>query len=181
MTFRTLVPAALGITTLAATGLAQRTPLILLDYHTTVPAGWVARPPSSSSRLAQFTVPGADSANAAEVVVFFFGAMQGGNVDANLARWRGQFSTPDGSSVTESVTRDSSGAFPLTIAEYRGTYRRGIGAGSADSVRTGQALISAIAETPKGPLFLQLFGPMTRVMAERASFVRFVKELAHGS
>jgi len=156
---------------------AQGPSLKLLDYQTTVPAGWTPRAPSSTSRLAQFIVPGPDSANNAEVVVFSFGNTPGGNVEANLTRWRGQFSTPDGSPVSEKVTRDSSGAFPITIAEYRGTYRRGVGAGSADSVRTGQALVSAIVETPRGALFIQLFGPAARVISERDTFVRFVKGL----
>jgi hypothetical protein len=159
------------------TAVAQGTIVKLLDYQTTAPAGWTSRPPTSSSRLAMFVVPGPDSANNAEVVVYSFGSTPGGNVEANLARWRSQFSTPDGSPVPEKVSRDSSGAFPITIAEYRGTYRRGVGAGSADSVRTGQALISAIVETPRGALFMQLFGPAARVIAEREAFVRFVKGL----
>jgi hypothetical protein len=156
---------------------AQGSIVKLLDYQTTAPAGWTSRQPTSTSRLAMFTVPGPDSANNAEVVVYSFGNTPGGNVEANLERWRSQFSTPDGSPVPEKVTRDSSGAFPITIAEYRGTYRRGVGAGSADSVRTGQALISAIVETPRGALFMQLFGPAARVIAERDTFVRFVKGL----
>jgi hypothetical protein len=156
---------------------AQASSLTLLDYHTTVPSGWVARAPSSTSRLAQFVLSGPDSATGAEVLVFFFGKAQGGNVEANLARWRDQFSTPDGSPVAERVTRDSSGKFPITIAEFRGTYRRGIGAGMADSVRTGQTLVAAIAETPRGTLFIQLFGAAARVAAERDTFVRFVKGL----
>jgi hypothetical protein len=156
---------------------AAQASISLLDYHATVPSGWVARTPSSSSRLAQFVLTGSDSANSAEVVVFFFGKTPGGNVEANLARWRDQFSTPDGSPVPERVTRDSSGAFPITIAEFRGTYRRGIGAGTADSVRTGQALVAAIAETPRGTLFMQLFGAAARVAGEREAFVRFVKGL----
>jgi len=56
--------------------LAQGTTITLLDYHTTVPSDWVARAPSSSSRLAQFVLSGSDSTNNAEVVVFFFGKTQ---------------------------------------------------------------------------------------------------------
>jgi hypothetical protein len=141
------------------------------------PAAWNAKPPTSSARLAQFTVPGADAASSAEIVVYFFGSGQGGNVEANVARWRSQFSTPDGSPVPEKITRDSTSAFPLTVAEFRGTYRRGVGAGSPDSARTGQALIAVIAETPKGSLFFQMFGPAARVIAERDQFVRFAKSL----
>jgi hypothetical protein len=149
----------------------------LLGYHARIPHGWVSRTPSSTSRLAQFVIPGSDSTNGAEVVVYFFGPAQGGNVDANLARWRGQFSTPDGSPVPEKVTRDSSGAFPITFAEFRGTYRRGIGAGISDSARTAQALVAAIAETPRGTMFIQLFGDAARVANEREEFIQFVRSL----
>jgi hypothetical protein len=149
----------------------------LLGYHTAVPTGWTRKNPSSSSRLAQYVVHGANASDDAEVVAFFFGASQGPNVDANLARWRDQFSSPDGSPVPETIARDSSGAFPLTIAEFRGTYKRGIGAGSADSVRTGQTLVATIVETPRGTLYIQLFGPSATVATHRAEFVHVVKEL----
>src|SRR5215831_16728964 len=101
--------------------LAGDSTIALLGYRTKVPTGWSARPPASSSRLAQFLVRGSDASSDAEIVVFFFGASQGGNVDANLGRWRNQFSTPDGSPVPETITRDSTGAFPVTVAEFRGT------------------------------------------------------------
>jgi hypothetical protein len=141
------------------------------------PSTWTPRPSTSSARLAQFVVPDPDGGSGAEVVVYFFGQGQGGNVDANLARWKSQFSTPDGSPVPERISHDSLGAFPITFAEYRGTYRRGVGAGSADSARTGQALVAAIAETPRGTLFFQLFGPLAVVTRERDRFVAFVKGL----
>src|SRR5437764_3056603 len=115
---RLSVSVALGLA-LTRAAAAQTSSIKLLDYHTSAPASWTVRPPSSSSRLAQFIVPGPDSSNNAEVVVFSFGNTPGGNVEANLARWRSQFSTSDGSPVPEKVTRDSSGAFPITIAEYR--------------------------------------------------------------
>lgn len=172
-----LVSTVAGVAACSRDARAQKANVSILDYRAAVPAGWTTVTPSSSSRLAQFVVNAADSANKTEVVVFFFGQVQGANVEANLDRWRGQFSTPDGSPVYEKVTRDSSGAFPITIAEYRGTYRRGIGAGSADSVRTGQGLLSAIVETPRGMVFIQLFGPVARVTAERDTFVQFVKSI----
>ena len=171
------IPLALTVSALGA----QSPTVSLLEYRTAVPAGWTPRTPSSTMRLAEYVVPASGGAGAAEVVVYFFGKAQGGNVEANLARWKGQFSTPDGSPVPETVTRDSSGAFPITFAEYRGTYRRGIGAGSADSVKTGQALLAGIAETPRGTMFIQLFGPAARVAAEREIFMRFVKGLKDSS
>jgi hypothetical protein len=169
-----IITSALCLAALSGDVQAQSA-ISILDYRASVPAGWTTVKPSSSSRLAQFIVDTSDSANRTEVVVFFFGQAQGGNVQANLERWRGQFSNPDGAPVSENVTRDSSGVFPITIAEYHGTYRRGIGAGSADSARTGQALVAAIVETPRGALFVQLFGPAARVASARQGFVQFVK------
>src|SRR4051812_27431483 len=69
----------------------------LLGYHATVPSTWVSRKAASSMRLAEYVVPpGNGSTDSAEIVVYFFGKGQGSNVDANIARWRAQFSTPDG-------------------------------------------------------------------------------------
>ena len=156
----------------------QANTVTLLDYRTTVPAGWATRPPGSSMRLAEYTIADATGATGAEVIVYFFGKGQGGNVEANLTRWKAQFSTPDGSPVPETITRDTSGAFPITFAEYRGTYARGIGAGSApDQAKPNQALIAGIAETPRGTLFIQLFGPAANVAAQRDAFMKFVKGL----
>src|SRR5262249_7832134 len=139
---------------LTSSAIAQSPTVSLLDYRTAVPSGWTSKQPSSSSRLAEYTVDGS-----VDVVVYFFGKSQGGNVQANLTRRKGPFPAPDGPAVPETITRDSTGIFPITFAEYRGTYRRGIGAGSADSVKTGQTLVAAIAETPRGTMFIQMFGP----------------------
>jgi hypothetical protein len=149
----------------------------LLGYSAAVPAGWVTAPSTSSMRLAQYTIPGGDGLVAAEVVVYFFGEGQGGDVAANLERWKGQFSNPDAAPVYEKVTRDSTGAFPITIAEYRGTYARGIGMGDASAAKSGQSLIAAIAETPRGTLFFQLFGATENVSPRRDALVAFVRSL----
>jgi hypothetical protein len=159
-----------------AAAAAQGT-VTLLDYIAAIPAGWATAPSSSSMRLAQYTIAGRDGSLGAEVVVYFFGKGQGGNVAANLDRWKEQFSTTDGTAVYEKVTRDSTGAFPVTVAEYRGTYARGIGAGDAATAKPGQSLVAAIAETPRGTMFFQLFGATENVTPQRDALVRFVKSL----
>jgi hypothetical protein len=157
---------------------AQGATIALLDYHTTVPPTWTSRTASSTMRLAEFVTPPVDGAAGAEVIVYFFGKGQGGSAESNIARWKSQFSSPDGSPVSPIVTRDSSASFPITFAELRGTYARGIGAGSsAELARPGQVLIAAIAETPSGTLFVQLFGPAASVAAQHDAFVRFVTGL----
>src|SRR5262249_51319500 len=140
----------------------------------TVPTGWTSRTPSSNMRLAEYTTPGTPGA---EVVVYFFGKGQGGAVEPNLASWRGQFSSADGSPVREKSARDSSGTVPSTIAEHTGRYARGMGAGDASQAKPNQTLVAAIVETPKGTLFVQLFGPSAAVATQRDAVARFVKEL----
>ena len=145
----------------------------LLDYKATVPAVWTSRTPSSSMRLAEFVA----GATGAEVIVYFFGPGQGGPVDANLARWKGQFSNPAGGLVSEVVTHEKT-AFPLTVAEYRGTYARGVGMGSApEAARPNHMLVAVVAETPKGAIFFQLFGPAAAVEEQRAAYLKFVRGL----
>ncbi|HEY9227305.1 MAG TPA: hypothetical protein VIP11_11695 [Gemmatimonadaceae bacterium] len=170
-----MVAAAL-VAAVSTRAIAQSPTVTLLDYRTTVPAGWTPRTPSSNMRLAEYVVAPTD-AGAAEVVVYFFGKGQGGTVAANLERWKGQFSTPDGSPVPEVVTRDSTAGFPITFAEYRGTYARGVGAGDASQAKPGQMLFAGIAETPRGTMFIQMFGAQARVAAERETFKRFVSGL----
>ncbi|MDQ6610827.1 MAG: hypothetical protein M3Y64_00220 [Gemmatimonadota bacterium] len=126
-------------------------------------------------RLAEYV---AGAPGGAEVIVYYFGPTQGGTVNANLARWKAQFSNPDGSPVLEKISHEKPGAFPLTIAEYHGTYARGIGAGSAPSeALPNYALIAIIAETPKGSVIFQLFGPAAASEAERARYLAFVRSM----
>jgi hypothetical protein len=162
----------------ATTTLAAQAPVTLLGYRSTAPATWRQTPSSSSMRLAQFTIPGSRASEvAAEVVVYYFGPDQGGSVEANLARWKGQFSSPDGRPVYERIAKDNGGTFPMTIAEYRGTYARGIGQGNAAAAKPNQVLVAVIAETPKGALFFQLFGDIAQATPHTDALVKMVRAL----
>jgi len=146
--------------------------LTLLDYEAVVPPSWVARPAISSMRLVEFDVPRTDGTHA-EVVVYYFGLGQGGSADANIARWRAQFTGPDGSEVTPHVMAVDGTPFTTTIAEFEGAYARGVGMGGAESV-PDQGLVAAVVETPKGNLFFQLFGDQAAVQATREDFLELV-------
>ena len=161
----------------ASTTVHQPQRVTLLEYSTTVPAGWTSRPATSKMRLAEFVLPSSGE-KAPEVIVYFFGSGQGGSVDANLERWKSQFSNPNGSPVTDVVTHENTGTFPLTIAEYRGTYARGIGMGSApEAALADHMLIAVVADTPHGTLFFQLFGPRQAVETRRSTYLAFVRGL----
>lgn len=168
---------AVAVMACASSNAGAQTSATFLGYTTAVPAGWVASKPSSSMRLAQYAIRNADATPAADVVVYFFGEGQGGDVAGNLERWKGQFSMPDGAPPYERVAREAGTAFPITIAEYRGTYARGTGAGNDADAKPGQTLIAAVMETPRGTLFVQLYGPSATVAAQRRALVGFVRGL----
>ena len=65
-----------------------------------IPEEWERTPVSSQMRKDQMILPGIEGGPAGELAVFFFPGT-GGSVQANLDRWYGQFTQPDGSSTKE--------------------------------------------------------------------------------
>lgn len=173
----TLTPVSVTIVAAQAAPTASQTPpATFLEYQTAIPASWTVRMPSSSMRLAEYRTT--TSSGDADIVVYYFGKGGGGSIDANLERWKSQFTAPAGGDVYEKVSRETVGGIPLTIAEYRGTYARAVGTGSSlDDARPNHTLIAIVAETPRGTLFFQCFGPIAAVDATRASYLAFVKGL----
>lgn len=164
---------ALAVILAASVASAQQGTLSALDYRAPVPATWTSRTPSSSMRLAEYLVGGEGSK--VEVVVYFFGQGQGGSADANIERWREQFSSTPAGQGHEKIEEDRDGAFPITVAEWRGTYARGIGPGGEG--RPGHTLVAAIVPTPRGTLFFQMYGPSADVAAARAAYLATVRAL----
>ena len=157
----------------AAPAMAQT--IVLAGVEATVPSAWQAATPTSSMRLAQFRVPAASGSQDAELVVFYFGPGQGGTPVANIARWRTQFSTPDGGQVEPVVHTFETDNMAVTQAEFQGNYARGVGMGPVGDVKPDQTLLAAIVEGPQGKLFVQLYGPTATVDENRRAFDDFVR------
>jgi hypothetical protein len=153
----------LGAVSLGAAGLAH-----------TAPAGWVAQPTRSAMRVAQWTLPRAPGdAEDAELVVYFFGAGQGGSVRANLDRWLGQVQQPDGRPSTAVATTETSmvNGLRVTLLDVSGRYVAETAPGSGERVdRPGYRLRAAVIETPGGPYFAKLTGPAKTVARWDADF-----------
>jgi len=142
-------------------------------------AEWRASTPSLSMRKAQFTLPrAAGDPEDAELVVYYFGAGQGGSVEANLERWYTQFAQPDSSASADKaqVTRDTIDGMNLTMVDLSGTYVAPVTPGSAESYnKPNFRMLAAVLETSEGPYFFKLVGP-EQTMAQRASsFQQFMK------
>ncbi len=141
--------------------------------------GWQQVPPSSSMRVAQYVLPGeGDQAGDASLAVFYFGANQGGGLDANIERWYGQFSQPDGGSTKERAKRREQEVkgMPVTLVDIRGTYGSGMGGGMGQSPKPleGYRMLGAIVQAPKGSFFFKLTGPEKTVEHWAGSFDQYI-------
>ena len=149
------------------------------DLHYKVPQGWVAGQPSSKMRVAQFKLPKADSDNEdGELVLYYFGANQGGTAQANIDRWISQIQQADGSpskdkAKTESLTVNG---LKVTTVDVAGRYTAEMAPGSGKfHDNANYRLRAAVIETAKGNYFVKLVGPAKTVGRWEQSFADFMK------
>ncbi len=138
-----------------------------------LPAPFRSEPPASPMRLFQAAVAG--EAGPAELVLFHFGAGQGGGVEANIERWLGQFERPAGSEPERGVF--PSGAFQVTWIDVSGTLLpSGMGMGPT-TPQPGSRLFGAVVEGDGGPWFFKLTGPEATVVTVREPLLGMLRAL----
>jgi hypothetical protein len=160
---------------MSAAAAAEGQAVQFLGMHSQLPVAWVPEKPVSGMRVLQDKVPGADGKDEAQFVMYYFGPSQGGSLEANIARWKSQFSRPEGGSVEPVVTKVEGAQMAATLVELRGSYARGMGMGQEGEVVPDQMLLAAVVETPKGALYPQLHGSADLVAKEKNAFVAFIK------
>jgi hypothetical protein len=136
----------------------------------TAPAGWKTESPQPM-RAATYSVPPAAGDKAGgECGVYFFGAGQGGSVEANLDRWKGQFRGADGKPAAAQVAKRTAGGLTITTIDTSGDYS-GMG-GPLASGRTvsGYRLLGAIVEGRGGNVFIKFTGPARTVAGNAQKF-----------
>ena len=139
----------------------------------TAPATWKAQP-ERPMRIATYSVPkAAGDAEDGECAVFYFGAGQGGGVQANIERWYGQFE----SAAKPPAPREAkAGKYKVTYVEHAGSYKSGGPMmGTAATKKAGFQLLGAIVEGPQGSVFFKLTGPAKTVSASKTSFEKMLQ------
>jgi hypothetical protein len=141
----------------------------------TPPAGWKnegARP----MRAATYNVaPAAGDQAGAECVVYFFGEGQGGSVDANIERWKGQFRTPDGKPAAAQIAKRTSHGLTITTIDTSGEYSGMAGPAAREQPAvSGYRLLGAIVEGPRGNVFVKFTGPAKTMAANQKQFEQLV-------
>ncbi|MEW5702886.1 MAG: hypothetical protein AB1792_11750 [Candidatus Zixiibacteriota bacterium] len=154
---------------------SETVPAEIAGIAWTVPESWVVSGPRPM-RVATYQI--GEGAVSAECAVFYFGLGQGGDVQANIDRWIGQFVQPDGSAsqAHAQVGAQSVAGLKVTTVGLTGTYAGGMGGPmSGQQVEhPGWRLVGAIVEAPQGPVFFKLTGPDATVTAARADFDRMM-------
>ena len=140
----------------------------------TAPGGWTnegARP----MRAATYVIaPTSGDKASAECGVYFFGAGQGGTVEANVERWKGQFKGPDGKPALAKLAKRTVHGLAITTIDVSGEYS---GMGGPMAAARGVAdyrLMGAIVEGPGGNLFVKFTGPAKTIAANQQKFEQLV-------
>jgi hypothetical protein len=144
----------------------------------TAPAGWKAEA-ARPMRAATYSIPlAAGDQGIAECVVNYFGPGQGGGVDANVERWRGQVQGSDGKPAPAKIDKRTVRGISITTIDASGAYT-GMGgpmmAGSKPVA--GYRLIGAIVEGPGGSVFFKLTGPAKTIAAQQKNFEQLLASI----
>lgn len=154
--------------------------LDLSGLRLTPQQGWESRKPSSSMRAAEFSLGGENGEGDASLVMYYFGPGSAGSIEANLDRWCGQFSQPDGRNskdVAKTNVRTINGMRVHTL-DLGGTYVAETRPGSGNRLNEPNShLLAAIVETEAGPYYLKLHGPAVTVEAWRESYDAMLRSL----
>jgi hypothetical protein len=144
------------------------------DFTFTKPASWKSMDlPPGGMRKAQLRISDEKSKQTAEVVFFHFGAAQGGDVQANVDRWLGQFQEGK-DKINAKVDKATVGALKITWVEAEGTYMSGM-PGGAKTAMPNSGLRGAIIESDQGNVFARLTGPKDLVKNSAAEFKKMIE------
>ncbi len=153
-------------------------PTVSLKY--TPPDTWQKEPVKSTMRHDQYRLPrAAGDPEDGELAVF--GAGVGGSVEANVQRWRGQFTTPDGQPVPDdAMVRQllEVNGLKITVVDTAGRYNAGsMMPGAPASARDSYRMLGAIVETPGGPWYFKAVGPANTIGQHRDAFMEFLRSM----
>jgi hypothetical protein len=145
-----------------------------------VPAGWQSQPPKSSMRKAEFILPRAEGdSEDGQLIMYYFGTGGAGAVDANIARWKGMFTTAEGGAVPEDQVKVSSteaNGLKATLLDVTGRYTDAM-SGRAQASTEDFRMLAAILDTPEGPYFFKAVGPLQTMAGQKKAFGDFIASM----
>lgn len=141
------------------------------------PEAWASVDRGSPILEHELAVPPPDGADSAPARLTMMSA--GGSVDANLARWLGQFQETDGGADRSDATIDKTevAGMTATLLDLSGTYLEGRPFGPK-TPRAGYRMVAAIVEhSPNRSYFFKLIGPEETVAPAAEPFRTLVESI----
>jgi hypothetical protein len=136
----------------------------------TAPDSWIIKRPGSQMVSQEFAVPAAkgDPRDGRMTV-----SSAGGSVQANIDRWAGQFSQPDGSKTADKtkVRKKTLAGREVTLVDISGTYQESAGMMQPAVERPGYRMLAAIIPGSDGAsFFIKFYGPKKTVGEHEKEF-----------
>jgi hypothetical protein len=143
------------------------------------PADWVRKEPQSRIIEHEFAIPAAkgDTADGRATVM-----AAGGSVDANIERWYGQFSQPDGGSTRDraKVKQIKVAGEDVHLVDISGTFKDQRGPMAPAIERPKYRMLGAIIATKsQGTYFIKCYGPERTVTEHEKAIITMIEGMQH--
>ncbi len=146
-------------------------------FELTAPKTWVRKQPRTRIVEQEFAIPAAEG-DKIDGRLTVMGA--GGSIEANIDRWFGQFSQPDGSSTREraKIKQIKVAGQDVHLVEISGNFRDQRGPAAPAVERPNFRMLAAIISTNgNGNYFVKLYGPNQTIAENERAFVEMIEGL----
>ena len=145
------------------------------------PAAWKSQELVGQNRVYQFTIPKVEGdKDDAQLIVFFFGAGQGGGTEANIERWKKMVKPAEGAKESDAykTSEFKVGDVKVTMFEANGTYmfkKRAFDPEEKPEPRPDYRMVGVVFESKNGPYYVRMYGPQKTMEANRKGFEEWIK------
>jgi hypothetical protein len=142
------------------------------------PASWTRKRPQTSIVEHEFAAA-PSKGDTAEGRMTIMAA--GGGVEANVDRWIGQFTQPDGASTKDraKIKKIKVAGEDVHLVDISGTFKDQRGPVAPAVERPKYRMLGAIIATKSGSYFLKFYGPERTIADNESAFVGMVEGLEH--
>ena len=140
-------------------------------------APWVAKKEPRRMSAGGFTIPGKDGASGVEADFYHFGGPGGGgDNEANIKRWQGQFTPDDDGKLPEGKREELTlGGKKLLFVTFKGTFLSGSVMDVKRTPLPGYTMTGIIIPSDDGSTFIKIAGPDAAMTAAAENIKALVK------
>jgi hypothetical protein len=138
----------------------------------TAPEHWAPKTPAMQMIAYEFAVPAVEGDGQDGRVTVM---TAGGTVEANIERWAGQFSQPDGTATKPKTETVTVAGQEVHLVDLAGTYNDARGPFAPAVERPDYRMLAAIIPTPEGTYFVKFYGPKKTVSENQRAFRKMIE------